>query len=149
MLCEATIVLHLLDSIRYLLSCRRVLYVCVFLSNLNMLCSGVSNSSLTYANIIFATFNLYISSNFKIESCLNIGSLCALYFATLMQRMAFFVGLSTLICIYHHLQPPFCSHKSVRVMGPRIWNRIKKELKCCKTIGNFKRLYKINILNSF
>ena len=36
-----------------------------------------------------------------------------------------------------HLRPPFCSHKlcefSVRVMGPRIWNRIKKEL---KTIGN-------------
>ena len=52
-----------------------------------------------------------------------------------------------------HLQPPFCSHKlcafSVRVMGARIWNRIKKELKCCKTIGNFKRLYKINIFNSF
>ena len=59
--------------------------------------------------------------------------------------------------IYHqdmldHLQPPFCSHKlcefSVRVMGPRIWNRIKKELKCCKTIGNFKRLYKINIIST-
>ena len=43
-----------------------------------------------------------------------------------------------------HLQPPFCSHKlcefSVRVMGPRIWNRNKKELKCCKTIGNFKEI---------
>ena len=52
-----------------------------------------------------------------------------------------------------HLQPPFCSHKlcefSVRVMGPRIWSIIKKELKCFKTIGNFKRLYKINIFNSF
>ena len=43
-----------------------------------------------------------------------------------------------------HLQPPFCSHKlcefSVRVMGPKIWNRIKKELKCCKTIGNYTKL---------
>ena len=62
-----------------------------------MLCSGVGNSSLAYVNIILATFNLYISSNFKIESWLKIGSLCALYFAPLMQRMAFFVGLSTYV----------------------------------------------------
>ena len=30
-------------------------------------------------------------------------------------------------------------NNSVIIQGPRIWNRIKKELKCCKTIGNFKR----------
>ena len=50
------------------------------------------------------------------------------------------------------LRPPFYSHKvcefSVRVMGPRIWNKLNQSLKSSGTIRNFKKLHKSVLLNN-
>ena len=50
------------------------------------------------------------------------------------------------------LRSPFCSHKlcefSVRVMGPRIWNKLNQNIKSSKSHFIFKKLYKSSIFAS-